>query len=127
MAGWFRLRGLSEPRQVVVQVNADVAAWGAELWGEAQVIQGVTLQLDYAEWLNDLNRHLAGRKYVALLCLAEPRTLTHHLSLPPLFEIHRFISRDGLEGSIAFAREALMLQVAIQERGFACGDGAVIC
>lgn len=127
MAGWFRLRGLTEPRQCVIRVNAEVATWGADCWGQAQVLQGIALELDQAEWLNDLNRHLAARKYVALLCLTDPQTLTKRLSLPPLFEIHKFISRDGLEGSIAFAREALMLQVAIQERRFPCGDGAVIC
>ncbi|MBM4459098.1 MAG: type I-D CRISPR-associated helicase Cas3' [Chloroflexi bacterium] len=128
MAGWFRLRGIgAERKQIVIKLNQEVGAWGADRWGEVQVIEGVTLVVDYVDWLNELNRRLRQRKFVALLCQGEPKELMNRLGLPPMFEIYKFISRDNLEGSIAFAREALMLQVALKERHFSCGGGAVIC
>lgn len=128
LAGWFRLRGISaERKDVTIMLNQEVDTWGADRWGEVQVIEGVTLNVPYVDWLNDLNRCLRQRKFVALLCLCEPRVLLNRLYLPPMFEIYPFVSRDGLTGSIAFAREALMLQVAIKERHFHCGGGAVIC
>lgn len=128
LAGWFRLRGIrAERKQISVRLTQEVGAWGADRWGQVQVIEGVTLAVDFVDWLNDLNRHLRGRKLVALLCLCEPKDLIYKLHLPPMFEIYRFVARDGLEGSIAFARDALMLQVALNERQFSCGGGAVIC
>ena len=93
-----------------------MAAWGADEFGEVQVITGVTLDIPAVDWLNDLNRHLRQRQFVALLCLCPPKELIYKLRLPPMFEIYPFCSRDSLEGSIAFARDALMLQVAIAEK-----------
>lgn len=128
MAGWFRLRGIgSERKNVTVVLRQEVGAWGVDQWGEVQVISGITLEVPFVDWLNDLNSHLRQRKFVALLCLCSPKELIYRLHLPPLFEVHPFISRDGLEGSIAFARDALMLHVVIEERGLSCGSGAIIC
>lgn len=128
MAGWFRLRGIgSERKNVTIMLQQEVGAWGADQWGEVQVIDGITLAVPFVDWLNDLNSHLRQRKFVALLCLCAPKELIYKLHLPPMFEVYPFISRDGLEGSIAFARDALMLHVAIEERGFSCGGGAIIC
>ena len=128
MAGWFRLRGIgAERKPIVIKLNQEVGAWGADRWGEVQVIEGVTLVVDYVDWLNELNQRLRRRKLVALLCQGEPRELLNLLGLPPLFELYKFVSRDNLGGSIAFAREALLLQVALKERHFSCGGGAVIC
>lgn len=127
LAGWFRLRGFADARRnVVVMLNQSVGPWGADEFGQARVITGVTLDVPAADWLNDLNRHLRQRQFVALLCLCQPKELIYKLRLPPMFEIYPFISRDGLEGSIAFARDALMLQVAIAEKRFLCGGGAMI-
>jgi len=127
LAGWFRLRGFANARRnVTVMLNQPVAAWGADEFGQVRVITGVTLDVPEAEWLNDLNRHLRQRQFVALLCLCPPKELIYKLRLPPMFEIYPFSSRDGLEGSIAFARDALMLQVAIAEKRFLCGGGAMI-
>jgi hypothetical protein len=43
-----------------------------------------------------------------------------------LFDLLAFVARDGTTGSIAFAGDALLLSVALKERGVACGGGAVI-
>jgi len=66
------------------------------------------------------------REYVALLCLCKPDDLRYRLHLPPLFELYPFVARDGTRGTIAFARDALLLHVAIKEKRFACGGGAMI-
>lgn len=127
LAGWFRLRGFADARRnVVVMLNQSVESLGAHQFGQTRVVTGVTLDIPAVEWLNDLNRHLRQRQFVALLCLCQPKELTYKLRLPPMFEVYPFISRDGLEGSIAFARDALMLQVAIAEKRFFCGGGAMI-
>lgn len=127
LAGWFRLRGFAdERRNIMVMLNQSVESWGADEFGQARVITGVTLDIPATEWLNDLNRHLRQRQFVALLCLCPPKELIYKLRLPPMFEVYPFISRDGLEGSIAFARDALMLQVAVAEKRFSCGGGAMI-
>lgn len=127
LAGWFRLHGFADARRdVMVMLNQSVELWGADKFGQARVITGVTLDMPAVEWLNDLNRHLRQRQFVALLCLCQPKELIYKLRLPPMFEIYPFTSRDGLEGSIAFASDALMLQVAIAEKRFFCGGGAMI-
>ncbi len=111
---------------MAVRLNQEVGAWGADRWGVAQVIDGVTLEVPFVHWLNDLNRHLRQRKLVALLCSCPPGEIINRLSLPPMFEMYPFISRDGLTGSVAFAREALLLHVAVKERRFPCGGTAII-
>jgi hypothetical protein len=77
-------------------------------------------------WLGDLNPHLRRRKFVATVCLLHPNELPYRLRLPPLFEILPFEARDGVTGSIAFARAALLLSVALQERRLEAGGGAMI-
>ena len=119
LAGWFRLRGFSQERKgVTVHLGFDVSEWSEEQLGQAKVIQGVTLDVEGVDWVNDLNRHLRQRKLVALICLRPPEDVIYRLNLPPMFEVHRFVDLHGLMGSISFARQALMLQVAMQERRF---------
>lgn len=127
MAGWFRFRQFSQKRRAVTILLRDaVGAWSAERLGEAQVIEGVELDMSGVDWLNDLNPHLRQRKFVATLCLIPPNDLRYRLRLPPMFDLLTFVARDGTTGSIAFAREALLLSVALKEQHVECGGGAVI-
>lgn len=127
MAGWFRFRQFSEIRRsVTILLRDTVGAWSADELDEAQVIEGVELEVPYADWLNDLNPHLRRRKFVATVCLMQPNELRYRLRLPPMFEVLPFEARDGTTGSIAFAREALLLSVALKERHVTSGGGAVI-
>jgi hypothetical protein len=90
------------------------------------VIEGVELDVSGVDWLNELNAHLRRRKFVATLCLIPPNDLRYRLRLPPMFELLTFEARDGTTGCIAFAREALLLSVALKERRVTCGGGAMI-
>jgi hypothetical protein len=51
-----------------------------------------------------------------------PAELARRLRLPWPFPLYHFCSRDGIKGSIAFGRQALLLEVALQRRpDIACG------
>jgi hypothetical protein len=86
----------------------------------------VELDAPGVEWLNDINPHLRRRKFVATLCPIPPNDLRYRLRLPPMFETLPFESSDGAKGSIAFARDALLLNVALKELNIFCGGGAII-
>lgn len=123
----FRLYGpTAERRSMTIRLNANVGSWSAGEFGEAAVIDRIELDVEGAPWLADVNDRLRRRELVALLCLCQPRDLQYRLRLPPLFQLYPFVARDGLSGTIAFARDALLLQVAIKEKRFECGGGSVI-
>jgi len=127
MAGWFWFQGFNDTRRAMTILLRDaVGTWGADELGEPQVIEGVELDVAGVDWLNELNAHLRRRKFVATLCLIPPNDLRYRLRLPPMFELLTFEARDGTTGSIAFAREALLLSVALKERRVTCGGGAMI-
>ena len=127
MAGWFRFRQFSEARRpVTILLRETVGTWSTNELDEAQVIDGLELDVPYTDWVNDLNPHLRRRKFVATVCLMQPNELRYRLCLPPMFEVLPFVARDGTTGSIAFAREALLLSVALKERRVTSGGGAMI-
>jgi CRISPR-associated endonuclease/helicase Cas3 len=117
LAGYFRVSGtLPQRTNVQVIVNQDVDDWGPEQFGVARVLDHVEVDAPEVPELNRLNRALRQRKLVVLLCLLHPAELARRLRLPWPFPLHRFCSRDGCEGSIAFGRQALLLEVALQNR-----------
>lgn len=124
IAAYFRVLHVREQRQdIKVIVNRDIAEWGPEEFGVAQVVSHIAIDAANVPALPRLNRGLRQRHMVALLCLAmHPAELARRLRLPWPFPLYRFVSRDGLEGSIAFGRQALLLEVALQQRpDIACG------
>lgn len=128
--GFFRVKGfLPERTNYVIEVEHDLMAWSAERFGVAMVLQGVTIDASNVPGLNDINKRLRQMKLPALLCLGakHPLELKRRLRLPLLFPIYPFTSQDGLQGLIAFGREALLLDVALRRAGIDCGGGAVIC
>ncbi len=127
LAGWFRLRGFGDGRRALTVLLRDaVGTWGADELGEVRVVDGVELDVAGVDWPSELNPHLQRRKFVATLCLLHPNELRYRLRLPPLFEILPFEARDGVTGSIAFARQSLLLSVALKERRVEAGGGAMI-
>lgn len=124
LAGWFNFYGFAqERRRVVVKVNHPITEWGTEEWGVAKVLNKISLDIDGVEWINALNRHLQQRKLVVALCQTAPDELRYKLFLPPLFQLYEFESPQapGLKGTIAFARQALLLETALRSSNFVCG------
>ena len=127
LVSYWRAWGVRSERQgIQIVFNQDIAGWGEDDFGVAQVLAHV--EVDAAvEGLTTLNRHLARRKMVALLCLLSPAELSRRLRLPQPFPTYRFVSRDGQEGSISFGRQALLLETALRSRpDIRCGGGAMI-
>jgi CRISPR-associated endonuclease/helicase Cas3 len=117
LTGYYRVSGVrSERTDVQVILNQDLDGWGPEEFGVVQIVDHVEVDAPGVPNLNRLNRVLRQRKLVALLCLLHPTVLARRLRLPWPFPLHRFCSRDGCEGSIAFGRQALLLEVALQRR-----------
>lgn len=131
--GYFRLRGfLPERTNFHIRLERDLAGWSADRFGVATVLKGVTVEeidANTIPGLNAINRRLQRRSLPALLCLGETHPLEwkRRLRLPMLFPLFAFQSRDGLHGTVAFGREALLLDTALRHKGIDCGGGAIIC
>lgn len=128
LAGWFRFHGFAtERRRISFSLNHRVFDWPADKLGTPQILTKVRLDVEGVDWANDLNRYLEKRQYVVTLCLVHPLELQRRLYLPPMFELHPFQSPlDGSSGTIAFARQALLLSVALQNGRFDCGGSSAI-
>lgn len=130
LIAYFRVLGVRPERNDVhVKFNEDIDNWESHEFGIAQVIRHIELDAAQVPEFSRLNKALRRRNLVALLCLLRPFELAQRLRLPFPFPIHRFISKDGCQGSIAFGRQALMLEVALCARpDIKCGgrDKAVI-
>jgi len=126
ITAYFRVLRVRTTRQEVrVLYKQDIANWGPEEFGVAQVIEHIEIDADNVPELLRLNRGLRQRKVVALLCLMHPVELARRLRLPWPFPLYHFKSLDELPGSIAFGRQALLLEVAVQGRpDIKCGGDA---
>lgn len=128
---FFRLLGFRPEReQFRVKLKQDIADWGSDRLGVVQLLNGVQLHSESPQSIpnyNLLNRRLALRHVPAVLCLRfHPLELKRRLRLPMLFAVHEFESRDGLRGSIAFDRAALLLHTALKQQRIDCGGNALI-
>jgi hypothetical protein len=128
---YFRLRGFrAERTRYWVMIDDDLASWGTNRFGVASVMRGFTLESEFTHeipGINGINRRLEALAVPALICAGNgPLELKRRLRLPLLFPLYELRSRDGVTGSIAFGREALLLDVALQYRGINCGGGAMI-
>jgi CRISPR-associated endonuclease/helicase Cas3 len=117
ITAYFRVVGVRPTRhEIRVLYKQDIADWGPEEFGVAQVIDHIEIDADSVPELPRLNHGLRRRKVVALLCLMHPVELARRLRLPWPFPLYHFKSLDELSGSIAFGRQALLLEVALQGR-----------
>ena len=129
LVSYWRAWGVRPERNSVqVIFNQDIADWGEEDFGVAQVLDHVEVDAQGVEGLTTMNRHLARRKMVALLCLLDPAELARRLRLPQPFPVYRFESRGRRQsGCICFGRQALLLETALRSRpDIRCGGGAMI-
>ncbi len=126
LVGWFEFHGfIPERRRITINLNHRIEWWSAKKFGQPLVLSKVELNGDDLPWLNSLNRHLRQRKFVVTLCKTHPYDLRTQLYLPPMFSLYEFEAIDH-KGTIAFARHALLLHVALQSRQFDCGGNSAI-
>jgi CRISPR-associated endonuclease/helicase Cas3 len=129
---FFRLAGFAAERSNFrIKLQHDIGDWGENQFGVARVLTGITIEHDSPQTvpdLNGINRRLQQRPFPALLCrgFAHPLEIKRGLRLPLLFPLYPFVSRDRLNGVIAFGREALLLEVALKRSGIKCGGDAAI-
>ena len=111
LVAYFQVSDVRDQRNnVQVTFNQNIDDWGPHDFGVARVIKHI--EVDTAEISLRLQRSV-----IALFCLRqEPQQLARRLRLPMPFPLYPFRSRDGCSGSIAFGRQALLLEVALQER-----------
>lgn len=119
------------PEREEVRVNLSRARdvdWSVESCGVAQVISGVQVACAVPWDLNDLNRHLRGRAFVATIIPGyHPLDLRRELWLPALLPMHRY-EHDSGTGTIAFGRPALELDSILQHKPLrGLSDNAIIC
>jgi len=122
---FFRMHGWRDERQNYrLHFDHDIMDWDAERFGKAKLFKGWCLDAQIPG-LNVLNNRLSRRKLPTLLCLgSHPLDLKRMLRLPLLFAIYQFESRDGIEGSVAFGRGALLLEARLWRSNLDCGSGA---
>lgn len=126
LLGWFRFYGFEQTyNPFTFSIYRPIDSWAADELGQPRILSKIELDMGGAPWLNDLNRHMRQRKFVVTLCRAARDDLRYGLYLPPMFQIHSFRSPiDNSEGSIAFGRYALLLNVALEQRHFDCGGSS---
>ena len=119
---FFRWRGLRPRReQVTVQLGPAVAAWGPDRHQSAQVLPGLWLDCAGHEFLSQLKLMLIDAPCVGLLVPGhEPRQVQRARYLPPGLQLWPY-SADSLDagvhtGSIAFGRDALLLDCRLREK-----------
>jgi CRISPR-associated endonuclease/helicase Cas3 len=111
-----------------LRLNRDIGNWGGDRFGKATLLKGWQLDAQ-VPGLTALNNRLSRRQLPTLLCLGyHPLELKRLLRLPLLFAVYQFESRDGVEGCVAFGREALLLEARLRRSRLDCGGGAAfIC
>jgi len=124
---FFRFFGYQEePQKFELWLDQDLHAWGAELFGRAQVVKGFKL-LGFLPGLSALNNCLSRHGLPALLCAGfHPLDLKRRLRLPLLFPLYGFTSRDGVAGCVAFGRQALLLEARLYTSRIQTGGDTVI-
>lgn len=124
--GFFWLYGVQDYQKYIFRLDKDLLSWGAEQFGKAISIKGFRLNAQFPG-ANEINNRLMRREIPALLCAGlHPLDIKRQLSLPMLFPLHEFESRDGRKGAVAFGRTALMLESRLLYHSLPCGGNAII-
>lgn len=115
---YLRLRDYrTERSDLLIRLPPAIADWDATRQQNAQVLQGIKVELTGPPWLNELNRRLVPRKVIGLIIPGlHPLDVARRLRLPLLFPVYRYEDTNGVTGSIAFARQALLLDTALYYR-----------
>lgn len=124
--GFFYLGAPRDFQRFRFHLHADMASWGEDQFGRAVARKGFSLAADFPG-AAEINSRLRRRLLPALLCAGRtPLELKRRLSLPLLFPLYEFESDDGLTGTVAFGRAALLLDARLRYHPMSCGGGTVI-
>lgn len=118
---FFRWRGMRSQREpVTILLGPQVAAWGPERHQTAQVLPGIQVDCAGHDCLTQLNRELLDAPCVGLLVPGfEPRQLQRTCALPLSLQLlpYRANGDAGEQtGTIAFGRDALLLDSRLRQR-----------
>lgn len=124
--GFFQLGGAREYQSFHFYLDKNMSCCSAENYGKAKVMKGFSLDANFPG-ANEINSRMARRTLTVLLCAGmHPLEMKRRLALPQLFPLYKFVSLDGVSGTVAFCRIALMLDARLQYQSFNCGGGAII-
>lgn len=123
--GFFYLRAAREYQKFVFHFHGDMGGWGEEQYGKAIARKGFSLDADFPGQ-TEINRRLRQRTIPALFCAGKkPLELKRRLNLPLLFPLYEFESDDGVTGTLAVGRAALLLDARLRFHPLDCGGGAI--
>jgi CRISPR-associated endonuclease/helicase Cas3 len=128
IAYFRRLKQFETFQELAIVLPPAIAQWSVECYQTAQVLPGLGIECRQHPWWDDLDDWLWTYKVVALLVHGcHPLEVRRRLRLPGTFRLHsyRFRDEDQIDGSIAFGREALLLDSRLRHTKFdAPGGGA---
>lgn len=81
-----------------------------ELLHQAQAFKGFYIKESHQPWVDAVNQALKKQRLVCVLSDAPARDLKRRLWLPLLFPVHRLLDLYDSEFSVAFGKEALLLE-----------------
>lgn len=124
--GFFYLDSPCETEKTLVFfVDRDLGCWGDDQYGKALPCKGFSLDANFPNQI-EINRRLKQRTLPALFCPGgSPQEIKRRLSLPLLFPLYAFESRDNISGTVAFGRAALLLDARLRFHPMKCGGGAI--
>jgi hypothetical protein len=65
-------------------------------------------------WINDINRTLRKKPVVCLLSRKERGEIKRKYKLPRLFSVYKVQDEQGVDYSVAFGKEALLLETFLK-------------
>ena len=108
---FFRLRGyLREPRRLQLHHRkAFLDEFQEADYRKLHVLRGFRVSVQGIPDINAINRVLERKPLLCLLSRLGVDELRARLRLPPLFPVYRLLDGQGMEFSVAFSKEALLL------------------
>ncbi len=123
--GFFYLLAPRDYQGFIFQFDEDMGNWGKDQYGKAIPCPGFSLDADFPGRA-EINHRLRQRKVAALFCAGKhPLEVKRRLNLPILFSLYSFVSNDGVSGTLALGRAALLLDALLRFHPLDCGGGAI--
>lgn len=102
-------RYIPERENFVLGIKTDLSEH-PEYLHQAQALKGFVIKESRQPWINEVNKALRKQRLVCVISRMPARDLKRRLWLPQLFPIYRLFDLYDSEYSVAFGKEALMLE-----------------